>query len=188
MDLLTKEVLKRIGKNVPNSGFVEATNMPEVYRQKIARQFGRYWKGGEKTRWDDAVKLYDADPEFWEKYYNGHRVSGFHPSHDRFLQGFPHTPEFRRALDKRPVVTDPVAREPVGGISGPQPNQHLWPDGRKAQRLENSVRGSRFPLQEPVPIASSTSSTRGHERTSRSLDTLRHYHRLRAEFGIRRFP
>lgn len=200
MDVLTKQVWKTLGKSVPNSGFDEETNMPEIYTRKIARQYGRHWKGGRKTRWVDAVNLYYADPKFWEKYYNGHRVSGFHPSHDRFLQGFPHLPEFRRALEARGAAAGAVAREPVGGNSGSASVQPSHLNGRDLRKHSKSDRLSRSRTQKQVGQGSHNRAavSEGHSmalpteelngRTDLSMDPRQRYGRLRSEFGIRRFP
>ena len=61
-DFLAKQILKQAGKKIGNSFFSDDANAPEVYADRIKRDF-------KLDDYAEAWSLYDSDPAYWERYY-----------------------------------------------------------------------------------------------------------------------
>ena len=61
-EFLAKQLLKQAGKNIGNSFFSDEASGPEVYADRIKRDF-------KFNDYAEAWALYDSDREFWERYY-----------------------------------------------------------------------------------------------------------------------
>lgn len=63
LDQARKEPFRRAGKTLAGTAFSKELNAPEVYVDRIKRdhRIADYY---------DAWRLYNADPGYWERYYN----------------------------------------------------------------------------------------------------------------------
>ena len=63
-DFLARQLLKEAGRKIGGRFFNDEANGPEVYADRIKRDFGL-------REYADAWALYDSDRAYWERYYDG---------------------------------------------------------------------------------------------------------------------
>src|SRR5262249_5762992 len=142
-EVFAKQIVKQAGKKIGNGLFNDEVNGPEVYADRIKRDF-------KLEDYADAWALYDSDRAFWERYYaelpspdwkkvtvqDSAAAAGVPSRNNVFEYGFP---------ESSSVLPQNSEAPPIRKLS----TWYVRPDGsRAADSLADSIAG-------PAGIASS---------------------------------